>query len=82
MADAKLFEYYERQGVLPTFGNFKGPEDLGRYAEGRVRLFNERLMLPVRSFADAELLEFGPDSWRERARLRAMGRKSHALRAE
>jgi hypothetical protein len=62
MADAKLFEYYERQDVLPTFGNFKGPEDLRRYAEGRVRLFNERLMLPVRSFADAELLEFGPDS--------------------
>ena len=62
MADAKLFQYYERQDVLPTFGNFKGPDDLHRYAEGRRRFFRDRLLLPPRMFRDAELLEFGPDS--------------------
>lgn len=62
MADAKLFQYYERQDVLPTFGNFKGPDDLSRYAEGRQRFFRDRLLLPLRTFLDADLLEFGPDS--------------------
>lgn len=62
MVEKKLFEYYERQNVLPTFGNFANRDDLDRYAEGRERLFNDRLLLPVRTFRDADLLEFGPDS--------------------
>lgn len=62
MADAKLFQYYERQELLPTFGNFKGPGDLERYAEGRRKFFRDKLLLPLRTFRDADLLEFGPDS--------------------
>jgi hypothetical protein len=62
VTDAKLFQYYERQEVLPTFGNFTSHDDLKRYAEGRERLFRDRLLLPVRIFREADLLEFGPDS--------------------
>jgi hypothetical protein len=62
VADTKLFQYYERQDVLPTFGNFASPDDLDRYAQGRVRLFRDRLQLPPRIFREADLLEFGPDS--------------------
>ena len=32
MADDKLFNYYERQDVLPTFGNFKSSAELEAYA--------------------------------------------------
>jgi hypothetical protein len=62
MADAKLFQYYERQGVLPTFGNFKSAAELDRYAAQRRELFTDKLALPPRLFRDAEVLEFGPDS--------------------
>jgi hypothetical protein len=62
MADAKLFQYYERQDVLPTFGNFKSPAELARYAAQRRELFLDKLLLPPRLFHAAEVLEFGPDS--------------------
>jgi hypothetical protein len=62
LADTKLFQYYERQDLLPTFGNFKGSDDLRRYAEGRQKFFRDKLLLPLRTFRDADLLEFGPDS--------------------
>lgn len=62
MADAKLFQYYERQKILPTFGNFKSPDELIRYAAQRRELFLDKLVLPPRLFRDAEVLEFGPDS--------------------
>ncbi len=62
MADDKLFQYYERQDVLPTFGNFKSPAELDAYAAQRRELFSGKLMLPPRLFRDAEVLEFGPDS--------------------
>ena len=62
MADAKLFQYYERQDILPTFGNLKSPAELERYATQRRELFIDKLMLPPRLFRDAEMLEFGPDS--------------------
>ncbi|MDD1516439.1 MULTISPECIES: class I SAM-dependent methyltransferase [Bradyrhizobium] len=62
MADEKLFNYYERQDVLPTFGNFKSAAELDAYASQRRELFSDKLVLPPRLFRDAEVLEFGPDS--------------------
>jgi hypothetical protein len=62
MTSPKLYQYYETQAVLPTFGNFESTEDLGRYAEGRRRLFTDKLALPPEWFRDIDLLEFGPDS--------------------
>ncbi len=62
MADDKLFQYYERQDVLPTFGNLKSPAEFDAYASQRRELFSEKLMLPPQLFGGAEVLEFGPDS--------------------
>jgi hypothetical protein len=62
MADDKLFQYYERQDVLPTFGNLKSPAQFEAYATQRRELFSNKLMLPPRLFGGAEVLEFGPDS--------------------
>jgi hypothetical protein len=62
MADDKLFQYYERQDILPTFGNLKSPAEFKAYAAQRRELFSEKLMLPPRLFDGAEVLEFGPDS--------------------
>ncbi|KYG20125.1 hypothetical protein SE92_07455 [Bradyrhizobium sp. AT1] len=62
MAEDKLFNYYERQDVLPTFGNFKSSSELDAYASLRRELFSDKLVLPPRLFRDAEVLEFGPDS--------------------
>lgn len=62
MTDTKLFQYYSRQDVLPTFGNFKSLEELERYASQRRELFLDKLMLPPQLFRDADVLEFGPDS--------------------
>ncbi|WP_407122899.1 class I SAM-dependent methyltransferase [Bradyrhizobium sp. STM 3561] len=62
MADAKLFQYYQRQSILPTFGNFKSAAELNAYAAQRRALFLDKLSLPPRLFRDAEVLEFGPDS--------------------
>ena len=62
MAEDKLFNYYERQDVLPTFGNFKSATELEAYASQRRELFSDKLALPPRLFRDAEVLEFGPDS--------------------
>ena len=62
MAEDKLFNYYERQDVLPTFGNFKSSTELEAYANQRRELFSDKLVLPPRLFRDAEVLEFGPDS--------------------
>ncbi|MCK1359538.1 class I SAM-dependent methyltransferase [Bradyrhizobium sp. 199] len=62
MTEDKLFNYYERQDVLPTFGNFKSATELEAYASQRRELFSDKLVLPPRLFRDAEVLEFGPDS--------------------
>ena len=62
MADDKLFNYYERKDVLPTFGNFKSSAELEAYASQRRELFSDKLVLPPRLFRNAEVLEFGPDS--------------------
>ncbi|QIP09141.1 class I SAM-dependent methyltransferase [Bradyrhizobium symbiodeficiens] len=62
MAEDKLFNYYERQDVLPTFGNFKSSTELEAYASQRRELFSDKLVLPPRLFRDADVLEFGPDS--------------------
>jgi SAM-dependent methyltransferase len=87
MAESKLFHYYERQDVLPTFGNFKSPEQLDAYAGQRRELFADKLMLPPRLFRDAEVLEFGPDSgenamvfagWGARMTLAEPNRLAHA----
>ena len=87
MADTKLFQYYERQDLLPTFGNFKSPEELEIYAAQRRELFADKLMLPYQLFRGAELLEFGPDSgenamvfagWGARMTLAEPNRQAHA----
>jgi len=87
MADTKLFQYYERQDVLPTFGNFKSAAQLEAYAAQRRELFADKLMLPPRLFRDAEVLEFGPDSgenamvfagWGARMTLAEPNRLAHA----
>lgn len=62
MAEDKLFNYYERQDVLPTFGNFKSAAQLEAYASQRRELFSDKLALPPRLLRNAEMLEFGPDS--------------------
>jgi predicted O-methyltransferase YrrM len=62
MADTKLYQYYEKQGILPTFGNFRGEEDLTRYEAGRRTVFAEKLVLPIKLFDGLKVLEFGPDS--------------------
>jgi hypothetical protein len=87
MAESKLFHYYERQDVLPTFGNFKSPAQLEAYAAQRRDLFADKLMLPPRLFRDADVLEFGPDSgenamvfagWGARMTLAEPNRLAHA----
>jgi len=86
MADTKLFQYYGRQDVLPTFGNFKSPEELETYAAQRRELFADKLMLSPVLFRDAEMLEFGPDSgenamvfagWGARMTLAEPNRQAH-----
>jgi SAM-dependent methyltransferase len=86
MAETKLFQYYERQDVLPTYGNFKSPKELEVYAKQRRELFADKLMLPPTLFRDAEVLEFGPDSgenamvfagWGARMTLAEPNRQAH-----
>lgn len=62
MTDKKLYEYYEKQAILPTFANFRSLADLEAYEVGRRTLFADRLAVPLRLFRGARLLEFGPDS--------------------
>lgn len=62
MAEEKLFNYYERQEVLPTFGNLRSPGELDAYGAQRRELFADKLLLPPVMFRGADLLEFGPDS--------------------
>jgi len=87
MADAKLFQYYERQDILPTFGNFKSPAELDAYAAQRRALFSDKLLLPPRLFREADVLEFGPDSgenamvfagWGARLTLAEPNKQAHA----
>lgn len=56
-----LHEYYRQQGVLPTFAAFADEQALGEYARKRALLM-DMLHLPVRVFAGADMIEFGPDS--------------------
>jgi hypothetical protein len=53
-----LYEYYARQPLLPTEGDF----DLAAHEAERRLTLTERLALPTRMFRDARLLEFGPDA--------------------
>jgi hypothetical protein len=57
-----LHEYYQQQGVLPTFGAFTSAEQLARYEAERRAIFTDKLALPPRVFSSARLLEYGPDS--------------------
>lgn len=58
----RMYEYYERQNVLPTVANLPDEQALARYVAGRRQLFEELLMIPSGTFAGARLVEFGPDS--------------------
>lgn len=68
-----LFGYYLDRGILPTFADLRGPEDLERHAAGRRALLEDRLNLPVRLFQGARVLEFGPDSGENALILAAWG---------
>jgi SAM-dependent methyltransferase len=57
-----LFNYYSRQELLPTFGDFKTQAELDRQGRYRRDLFEEKLHLPVALFRNARVVEFGPDS--------------------
>jgi len=58
----KMFEYYQEQTVLPTYGAFKSQMDLAIYEKQRREIFLDKLYLPVQVFKGAHLIEFGPDS--------------------
>jgi methyltransferase family protein len=62
MAFTKLFQYYEHEQFLPTFGNFENVAKLAQYAAARRAIFAEKLALPVQIFDNANVLEFGPDT--------------------
>jgi hypothetical protein len=62
MAYNKLFQYYEKEQLLPTFGNFDTPSKLHEYARARRAIFVDKLMLPLEVFGGANVLEFGPDT--------------------
>jgi hypothetical protein len=62
MAYDKLFQYYEHEQFLPTFGNFENVDKLAQYTEARRTVFSEKLMLPIQIFDGADVLEFGPDT--------------------
>ena len=62
MAYDKLFQYYQHEQFLPTFGNFENASKLAQYAQARRTIFAEKLMLPVQIFNNANVLEFGPDT--------------------
>lgn len=62
MAYNKLFQYYEKEQFLPTFGNFDSPSKLHDYALARRTIFVEKLMLPLEVFSGTNVLEFGPDT--------------------
>lgn len=57
-----LFDFYSRQEILPTFGDFKTQEALDRQARYRRNLYEEKLHLPIALFKGAKVVEFGPDS--------------------
>ncbi len=45
-----MYEYYSRQNVLPTYGNFQSLSDFEQYEQQRRSLFIEKLFLPPRLF--------------------------------
>ncbi|MBI3722734.1 methyltransferase domain-containing protein [bacterium] len=57
-----LFDYYARQGVLPTYGGLRTREAFAAHERARRRLFTGKLGLPPSAFRGARLLEFGPDA--------------------
>ncbi|HLY64874.1 MAG TPA: class I SAM-dependent methyltransferase [Chloroflexota bacterium] len=59
---AQLYRYYQQSELLPTFARLQNAEQLDAYEAQRAAVFEKRLHLPRRSFAGADLLEFGPDS--------------------
>ncbi len=86
-----LYEYYERQSVLPTYGAFPSAAELEAYERQRRRLFTDRLRLPPRLFRGARLLEFGPDAgenslvfalWGAECTLAEPNRNAHPVIAE
>lgn len=62
MSYDKLYEYYQRTSLLPTYGNLADVTAFDRYEDGRRRLFSEKLYLPPLLFRDANVVEFGPDT--------------------
>lgn len=59
---ASMYEYYERQGQLPTFADFRDEAALGAYEALRSRLFVDKLYLPTQLLDNARILHYGPDS--------------------
>ena len=57
----KMYEYYAKQDVQPTYADFSSDAELSRYAQLRKNVFF-RLSLPLALFQGKEVLEFGPDT--------------------
>jgi hypothetical protein len=57
-----MYDYYNDQEVLPTYGRFQSQSDLDAHEQARRNLFTDKLCLPPRLFKDARLIEFGPDA--------------------
>lgn len=57
-----MYQYYQKQDILPTYGDFKTFNDLEAYERERRSLFTEKLYLPARLFHNSQLIEFGPDA--------------------
>jgi hypothetical protein len=57
-----MYQYYERQAVLPTFADFRDEAALSGYERARRRLFLDKLFVPPRFFSGADVLQYGPDS--------------------
>jgi SAM-dependent methyltransferase len=57
-----MYEFYERQSLLPTYAGLRSEEDLERYERMRDDVCAAKLYLPKRIFESVRLLQFGPDS--------------------
>lgn len=83
-----MYEYYIAQDAFPTYGSFETKEELHAYEQQRRSIFTDKLYLPARTFANADLIEFGPDTgenslvfarWGARCTLVEPNKKAHPI---
>lgn len=73
MSVSKLYEYYQSAQFLPTHAGFDEAAPFLRYAESRREFYQSKLHIPARFFADADVLEIGPDTGENAAVFAAWG---------